>query len=68
MFYRPREEKPFPLNSDMKISKLLHKGYIRYWCYAIDTQLKELKAEDIHVVCEFRDVFLKKSYWDYPQP
>jgi len=28
-----------------------------YWCYAVDTQAKEEKAENIPIVCEFEDVF-----------
>jgi len=59
MFYGPREEKPCPLNSTIKASELLCQGYIWYWCYAIDTQPKEEKAEDISAACEFRDIFLK---------
>ena len=65
IFYVKREEIPCPLNSGMKASALLGQGYIRCWCYAFDTQPKEEKAEDSHVVCEFRDVFLK-SYREYP--
>jgi len=41
----------------MKVSKLVCKGCISYWCYAINTQEKEEKIEDIHVVCELREVF-----------
>ena len=41
----------------MKASKLLCQGCIGYWCYAIDTQTKEEKAENIPAVCEFEDVF-----------
>ena len=44
----------------MKASKLLYQGCIGYWCYAIDTQTKEEKAENIPVVCEFEDVFPKE--------
>jgi len=44
----------------MKASKLLCQGCIGYWCYIIDTQGKEEKAEDILVVCEFRDIFPKE--------
>jgi len=49
----------------VKANELLCQGYIEYWSYAIDTQPKEEKAEDIPVICEFRDVFLKR-YRDYP--
>ena len=58
MFYRQREEIPCPLNSVIKANELLCQGYIGYWCHAIDTQPQE-ETEDIPVVCEFRDVFLK---------
>ena len=50
MFYGQREEKPCPLNFVMKASELLYQGYIGHWCYAIDTQSKEEKVEDIPVV------------------
>ena len=63
MFYMQREEIPCPLNSIMKASELLCQGYIRYWCYAIDTQPQEEGIEFIPIVCEFRDVF-PKSHWD----
>jgi len=63
-FYGQREEKSCPLISSMKASKLLYQGCIAYWCYTIDTQTKEEKVENIFVVCEFEDVFLK-SYQDY---
>ena len=56
-FYGQREEKPCPLFSTIKASKLLYQGYIGYWCYVIDTQIKEEKAENNPVVCEFEDVF-----------
>jgi len=63
MFYGQREEKPCPLNSVMKLIELLCQGYIVHWCYAINFQLKEKKAEDISIVCGFREVF-RKSYRD----
>ena len=44
----------------MKASKLLCQGCIGYWCYAIDTQTKEEKGENIPLVCEFEDVFLEE--------
>jgi len=58
-FYGQREEKSCPLISAMKASKLLCQECIGYLCYAIDTQTKEEKAKNIHVVCEFGDVFPK---------
>ena len=60
-----RMEIPYPLNSVIKASELLCQGYTGCWCYAIDTQQQEEGAEDIPVVCEFTDVFLK-SHYDYP--
>jgi len=63
MFYVQREEKPCPLNSIMKSSELLYQRHIVHWCYAINIQLREEKAEDIPIVCEFREVF-RKSYRD----
>ena len=57
MFYGAGEEIPCPLNSVMKASDLLCQGYIGYWCCPIDTQIKEEKAEDSPIVCEFRDIF-----------
>ena len=65
MFYSQREEKPCPLNSVMKPSELLRQGYIVHWCYAINNQPKEEQAEDIPIVCEFKDVLLK-SYRVFP--
>jgi len=59
-FYGRREEKSYPLISAMKASKLLCQGCIGYWCFAIDTQTKEEKAENIPVVCKFEDVFLEE--------
>ena len=63
-FYGQREGKSYPLISAMKVSKLLCQGCIGYWCYAIDTQTKEEKVENIPIFCEFEDVFLK-SYQGY---
>ena len=59
-FYGQREEKSYPLISAMKSSKLFCQGCIGYWCYAINTQTKEEKAENIPFVCEFKDVFCKE--------
>ena len=52
-----------PFNSVMKTNELLYQGYIVHWCDAINTQPKEEKAEDIPIVCEFREVF-RRSYQD----
>ena len=43
----------------MKASKLLCKGCIGYWYYAIKAQSKGEKVEDIPIVFEFGDVFLE---------
>ena len=59
MFYGHREEKPYPLNSVMETNELLCQGYVVYRCYAIDIHSKEEKEEDIPIICEFIDVFLK---------
>jgi len=59
MFHDQREQKSCPLNSIMKTRELLCQGYIVHWCYAINIQPKEEKAEDIPRVSGFRDVFLK---------
>jgi len=59
-FYVQREETPRFIISTMKASKLLCQSCIGYWCYAIETKAKEEKAEDIPVVCEFKD-FLPKG-------
>jgi len=40
-FYEQREEKPYPLISVMKASKLLCQGCIGYMCYDMDIQEKE---------------------------
>ena len=56
-FYGQREVQSYFLISAMKASKLLCQGCIGYWCYAIDTQIKEEKAGNILVVCEFEDIF-----------
>ena len=44
----------------MKASKLLCQGCIGYWCYTIDIQTKEEKADNIPIICEFEDVFPEK--------
>jgi len=51
----------------MKASKLLGQGCVGYWCYAIEAQEKEEKEEDIHVVCEFKDVFPEELLGSPPQ-
>ena len=43
----------------MQPRELLCQGYIVHWCYVINIQLKEEKAEDIPIVCESREVFWK---------
>ena len=57
LFYGQEEEKPYLLISAIKASKLLRQGFMEYWSYAIDTKAKEEKADNIHAVCEFEDVF-----------
>ena len=57
--------KLYPLNFVTKTNELLCKGYVVYWYYATNIQPEEQKAEDILIVCELNDVFLK-SYQDFP--
>ena len=45
VFYGQRERKTCPLISDMKASRLLCQGCIRYWDYAVDTKEKEGKKK-----------------------
>jgi len=59
-FYGQREAKSCSLIFTIKASKLLCQGCIRYWCYAVDTKTKEEEAENILVVCEFKDVFFEE--------
>jgi len=59
-FYGQREEKSSPLISVMKVSKLLCQVCISYWCYAINTQMKEEKEKHFPAACEFEDVFPKE--------
>jgi len=40
----------------MKARKMLRKGCVGYWCYALEVK-EEVKEEDIPVVCEFPYVF-----------
>ena len=37
--------------------KLLKKGCIEYWCYAMEVKDEEVKIENIHTACKFLDVF-----------
>jgi len=41
----------------MNTSKLLRQECIGYLCYATTVKDKEVKIENIHVVCKFPDVF-----------
>ena len=43
----------------MKASRLLRQDFEGYWCH-VDTQAKEEIPENIHVECEFKDVFPEK--------
>jgi len=45
MFYSQRDEKPYPLNSVMKLSELLGQGCIVHWCYAININLRKKKQK-----------------------
>ncbi|KAL0556138.1 hypothetical protein IC582_004648 [Cucumis melo] len=44
----------------LKATKLLRKGCMTYLAYVMDTQASKLKLEDIPMVREFPDVFLKE--------
>jgi len=37
--------------------KLLKKRCMGYWCYGMEVKEKEVKLEDIPIVCEFPDMF-----------
>jgi len=76
-FMVKERKKPCPLNSLMKTSELSCQGYILYWGYASNIQLKEEKANNIPIVSGFRDVFLKNYeecsakrhwLWDWINP
>jgi len=41
----------------MKACKMLRKGCVGYWCYALEVHDDEVRVEDIPVVCEFPNVF-----------
>jgi len=41
----------------MKACKMLRKGCVGYWCYALEVKEEEVRVENIPVVCEFPDVF-----------
>jgi len=43
--------------SAMKACKMLRKGCVGYWCYALEVKEDEVRVEDIPIVCEFPDVF-----------
>ena len=43
--------------SAVKACKMLRKGSIDYWSYALEINNEEIKIEDISMVCEFPEVF-----------
>jgi len=43
--YGEREERPYPIISTMKASRLICQGFIGYSCYATDAQEKKRKSE-----------------------
>ena len=64
-FYGQGKGKSYPLISVVKANKLLCQECIRYWCYAIDIQTKEEKAEGIYqtkcVTMRCLGLFVKKK-------
>ena len=63
MFHGQREQKKtLFFKYCYQTSELLCQGYIVHWCYAINIQLKEEKAEDIPIVCELREVFRQEKF------
>jgi len=66
-FYGQREGKRYSIISTMKTSNLLCQSFARNWCYAINIQKKEEKAEDIPIVREFKYVFPKELSGLLPQ-
>ena len=71
-FKRPRKPKlvfrgechlfPSHITSTIVAAKLLRKGCQAYFAYVIDKELRELKIEDILVVCEVLDVFPEELF------
>lgn len=57
-FRGDRQILPTCVISAVKASKLLRKGCTTYLAHVIDNQVKKQELENIHVVREFRDVFL----------
>jgi len=56
-FYGGRLRNECSIISIVKASKMLRQGCIGYLCYATEIKEEEIKIENIHVVCEFPDVF-----------
>jgi len=59
-FHGERTKQEKCIISAMKACKMLRKGRVGYWCYALEVQDDEIRVEDIPVVCEFPDVFPKE--------
>jgi len=55
-FCGERMKKDDHIISTMKACRMLRKGCVGYWCYALKVKEGEVKVEDIAVVCEFPDV------------
>jgi len=59
-FYGEQTKKENHLISAMKVCKMLRKGCVGYWCYALEVKKEEVRVEDILVACEFPDVLPKE--------
>jgi len=56
-FCGERTKKENRIISTMKAGRMLRKGCVGYWCYALEVKEEEVRVEDIPVVCEFPNVF-----------
>ena len=59
-FYDERFGKEYFIISIMKVTKLLRQGCMGYLCYVTEVKDKEMRTEDIPMVYEFPNVFLKE--------
>jgi len=66
-FHGEQTKKEELIISAMKACKMLRKGCVGYWCYALEVRDNEVRVEDIHVVCDFPDVFLEELQGFPPQ-
>jgi len=59
IFYGDQVKRESYVISAVKACKMLRKGSIDYWSYALEINNEEIKIEDISMVCEFPEVFSK---------